>query len=297
MKRIVLLGANGQLGTDILQAFSGSSEVELVPVTRQDLDIEQTERVIPYLQGLGGFQVLINCTAFHNTEQCENDPLKALIVNSLAVIRMAAFCSEHNIVLIHFSTDYVFDGLKEKPYMEEDRTSPLNIYGSTKVAGEKAIITSMQSYFIFRTSSLFGTAGTSGKGGNFVERIYRMASEGKEASIIEDQRMSPTYTRDIAYVVKAFIERDIRDFGIYHCSGEGHCSWYEFAAEIVHLCGLPLRITPIASKEYASACRRPHFSVLDNTKINRITPMPPWQSSLRHYLLEKGYIKNGDMNV
>jgi dTDP-4-dehydrorhamnose reductase len=293
MKRIVLLGANGQLGTDIRKAFAEASGVEIVTVSRQELDVEDTERVIPFLQSLGDFEVLINCTAYHNTEECESNPLKALMVNCIAVLRMATYCSMHNVVLVHFSTDYVFDGSKQSPYTEDDRTAPLNKYGISKVAGEEVIAAYLDRYFVFRISSLFGTAGLKGEGGNFVETMLRLAREGKSIRVIDDQVMSPTYTLDIAEAVKHFILQDIDAYGIYHCSGEGQCSWHEFAVESIRLCGLPVQVEPVSSKDNEFACKRPAFSVLDNSKINRIYPMPYWRDSLQHYLQQKVYAKYG----
>lgn len=292
MKRIALLGANGQLGTDIRNLFAGSTHYEIIAVTRDQLNVEDTESIIPFLERLKQFHVLINCTAFHNTEQCETDPLKALMVNAVAVLRMATFCNQHDITLIHFSTDYVFDGVKGLPYTEEDEPHPLNVYGSTKAAGEKVIADYMDRYFIFRVSSLYGIAGSSGKGGNFIETMLRLVKQGKSVSIVDDVIMSPTHTLDVAHAVKAFLDKNVTEYGIYHCSGEGACSWYELATQAFTLCGLTYEATPVPSSQYESKCQRPSYSVLDNRKINRIYPMPPWKSSLQDYLQQKGYVGN-----
>ncbi|SDN59095.1 dTDP-4-dehydrorhamnose reductase [Paenibacillus sp. yr247] len=293
MKRIALLGANGQLGSDIRSVFAGNNGYEIIPITREQLNVENTESIIPFLEGLGYIHVLINCTAFHNTEQCERDPLKALMVNTIAVLRMALYCKEHNATMIHFSTDYVFDGIKNSPYTEEDETHPLNVYGSTKVAGEKVMAAYLDHYFIFRISSLYGIAGSSGKGGNFIETMIRLIKQGKPVSVVNDMRMSPTYSLDVAQAVQAFLDGNVIEYGIYHCSGEGDCSWYELAIEAFTLCGLPYDASPILSSAYEAKCQRPSYSVLDNSKINSIYPMPCWKSSLKAYLQEKGYVGNG----
>ncbi|WP_188175428.1 dTDP-4-dehydrorhamnose reductase [Paenibacillus sedimenti] len=290
MKRIVLLGANGQLGSDIRSVFAGTEVYELIPLTREQLNVENTESVIPFLENLGHFDVLINCTAFHNTEECESDPLKALMVNSIAVLRMATFCKQHDVTMIHFSTDYVFDGNQSSPYTEEAETHPLNVYGSTKAAGEKAIAAYLDRFFIFRVSSLYGVAGSSGKGGNFIETMIRLVKQGKPVSIVNDVVMSPTYTLDVAQAVKAFLDRNVADYGIYHCSGEGGCSWYDLAVETFTLCGLSYDATPIPSSRYEAKCKRPAYSVLDNGKISSIYSMPHWKSSLKAYLTQKGYV-------
>lgn len=293
MKRVALLGANGQLGSDIHRILLESSIYEVIAINRDSLNVEATESIVPYLEQLGPIDVLINCTAFHNTEQCEEDPLKALMINSIAVLRMATYCQQYEVLFIHFSTDYVFDGQKKVPYTEKDATNPLNVYGSSKVAGEDAIAAYLDAYFIFRVSSLFGEAGASGKGGNFIETMIRLAKQGKPVSVVQDVWMSPTHTRDIADMVRTFLDDGITEYGIYHCSGEGACSWYELALETFSICDLSCEATPTTNSAYEAKCRRPLYSVLDNSKLNRIYPMPSWQSALKEYLQRKGYVRNG----
>ncbi|WP_240160070.1 dTDP-4-dehydrorhamnose reductase [Paenibacillus aceris] len=289
MRRIALLGANGQLGSDIRSQFAGNNHYEIIAVTRDQLNVEDTESIIPFLEKLGPFHILINCTAFHNTEQCETEPLKALMVNAVAVLRMATFCKQYGITLIHFSTDYVFDGVKGTPYTEEDEPHPLNVYGNSKASGEKVIADYLDHYFIFRVSSLYGIAGSSGKGGNFIETMLRLVKQGKPVSVVNDVVMSPTHTLDVARAIKFFIDENVSEYGIYHCSGEGACSWYELATQAFSLCELTYEATPVPSSQYPSVCQRPAYSVLDNGKMNRIYPMPEWKSSLREYLQLKGY--------
>lgn len=290
MKRIALLGAKGQLGSDIHQVLKENDGFEILPITRDMLDVEHTESIIPFLEGLGKLDVLINCTAFHNTEQCEADPLKALVINSIAVLRMATYCQQNGVLLIHFSTDYVFDGSKQQPYTEEDRVRPLNAYGSSKAAGEDAIAAYLDTYFIFRVSSLFGAAGASGKGGNFIETMLRLTKQAKPISVVQDVVMSPTHTQDIAEAVRYFLEQEITAYGIYHCTGEGACSWYELAAQTFALCGLDCEPVPILNSSYPAKVERPLYSVLDNSKINRIFQMKSWQVALNEYLQRKGYV-------
>ncbi|UJF32079.1 dTDP-4-dehydrorhamnose reductase [Paenibacillus hexagrammi] len=273
-RRVALLGANGQLGTDIRRVLAESKNVELILITREQFNMENTEAIIPYLEKLGRLHAVINCTAFHNTEACESDPLKALVVNAIALHRIASFCEQQDAVLYHFSTDYVFDGAKGSPYTELDSTHPLNVYGSTKVAGEKVIAAYMDRYFIFRVSSLFGAAGSSGKGGNFIETMLRLVQQGKPVSVVDDVIMSPTHTLDVARALHTFIQQDIEEYGIYHCSGEGACSWYDLAVRTFELCEIPYEAKPIVSSSYESKCQRPSYSVLDNSKINRIHQMP-----------------------
>lgn len=292
MKRIVLLGANGQLGADIRRVMSDVPDCELIPVVRHDLDISQLELIQPFLRGLGRFDYLINCTSYHKTDECEDYSDKAYTANALAPWEMAKYCNRNGSVLIHFTTDYVFSGDSSVPYKEEDAPGPLNVYGISKVSGEHYIRAYHDRYFIFRVSSLFGVTGASGKGGNFVELMIKLARQGTPLEVVDDQRMSPTHTLDIAKAVMTFINQEIEDYGIYHCSGEGECSWYEFAAEIFGQMGLIAGLTPVSSLKYKTKAKRPRYSVLDNGRINAIFPMPHWKDSLRTYLSLKGHLPN-----
>ncbi|MDF2724052.1 MAG: dTDP-4-dehydrorhamnose reductase, partial [Paenibacillus sp.] len=282
MKRIVLLGANGQLGTDIRRVFRGE-EAELVPLFRSDLDVERTADIAAKLQEAGRCDVLINCTSYHKTDECEDFAGKAFAVNALAPQEMARYCRDIGAMFIHFTTDYVFDGRKRTPYTEDDATSGLNVYGISKAAGEQLVCAYGERYFIFRVSSLFGTAGASGKGGNFVETMLRVAATGKPLRVVADQMMSPTHTLDIAETVKAFVMNGMADYGIYHCSGEGECSWHDFAEEIFRQRGIDADLSPVSSAEYPTKAKRPAYSVLDNGKLAAIRPMPRWQDALRDY--------------
>ncbi|TNJ60642.1 dTDP-4-dehydrorhamnose reductase [Paenibacillus hemerocallicola] len=282
MKRIVLLGANGQLGTDIRRVFR-DAPVDLVPLYRGDIDVEQTERIGGVLRGIGPYDALINCTSYHKTDECEDYAAKAFAVNTLAPREMAEACGEAKAVLVHITTDYVFDGRKRTPYLEEDATSPLNAYGVSKAAGEHFVAAHHDKFFILRVSSLFGTAGASGKGGNFVETMLRVAAGGAPLRVVNDQIMSPTHTLDIAESIKMLLMEGVDDYGIYHCSGEGECSWHDFAAEIFRQRGVVADLRPVTCSEFPTKARRPAYSVLDNGKLNRLRPMPHWSDALRDY--------------
>ncbi|GAA3408565.1 dTDP-4-dehydrorhamnose reductase [Paenibacillus hodogayensis] len=284
MKRIVLLGANGQLGTDIRRVFAGAeAEAELVPLYRGNLDVERTDVIAVALRELGPFDALINCTSYHKTDECEDYAAKSFVVNALAPREMAKACQDAGAVLIHFTTDYVFDGRKRTPYREEDATSPLNAYGVSKAAGEHFVAAHHDKHFIFRVSSLFGTAGASGKGGNFVETMLRLAASGQPLRVVADQIMSPTHTIDIAETVKAFLLQEVNDYGTYHCSGEGECSWHDFAAEIFRQRGAAADLRAVTTEDYPTKARRPAYSVLDNGKLGGIRPMPHWTDALAGY--------------
>lgn len=289
MKTIVLLGANGQLGTDIREVFSEDRNLNIIPVTRHELDVEETEQISTRLKQFGDFDILLNCTSYHKTDECEDYPSKSFAVNAIAVSEMAKFCKERNAVMFHISTDYVFGGLKEEPYREEDLPHPVNVYGNSKLAGEHFLRMYHDQYFIFRVSSLFGKSGASGKGGNFVETMLRFAKENKPLRVVSDQIMSPTHTLDIAKAIRAFIHNEVTDYGVYHCSGEGQCSWYDFAKRIFDSVGIAADLTPILTPDFKTKARRPNYSVLDNSKLNSIYRMPYWQDALEEYLTMKGH--------
>ncbi|WP_160118400.1 dTDP-4-dehydrorhamnose reductase [Bacillus sp. V59.32b] len=289
MKRILLLGANGQLGTDIQKVFSLSSQYEIVPVYRSQLDVENDD-IASFLGHVNDFDILINCTSYHKTDECEDFPEKSFAVNSLAVLEIAKYCNAHHKTLFHITTDYLFDGKGNRPYREDDQPNPLSVYGNSKLSGEHFIKAYHDGYFIFRVSSLFGKAGASGKGGNFVETMINLAKQGKTIRVIDDQVMSPTHTLDIAKAIHTFIEQEIDSYGVYHCSGEGECSWHDFAAEIFKEINADVDLIPVPHTSYQTKANRPLYSVLDNSKLNRIHQMPDWQDSLTDYLKLKGHL-------
>ncbi|WP_127578842.1 dTDP-4-dehydrorhamnose reductase [Paenibacillus koleovorans] len=285
-KRIVLLGASGQLGTDLRRVLGADGALELVPVVRTQLDVSDIGRIVPFLQSLLPFDVLINCTSYHKTDECEDQAEKAFAINALAPREMARFCADAGVRLVHFTTDYVFAGDTGQACGEDDPTWPLNVYGVSKSAGEQLIRAyAGERYWIIRVSSLFGEAGASGKGGNFVETMIRLARAGGPITVVDDQIMSPTHTLDIAKAVRAMLRREEEPpCGIYHCSGEGACSWYSFAREIFAQLQLDVRLSPVSSGSYATKAKRPAYSVLQPGKLRSFYPMPRWQDALAEYL-------------
>ncbi|MGG1514069.1 dTDP-4-dehydrorhamnose reductase [Paenibacillus oryzisoli] len=289
MISVLLLGANGQLGTDVQEVLSNSTHYQVQAVSRNELDMELTSEVSSYLNKQN-FDVLINCTSYHKTDECEDNPLKTYLINSVSVAELAKFCYANDKLLFHISTDYVFSGRSNVFYTEEDATRPVNVYGISKAAGEQAIEAYHDRFFILRVSSLFGKAGASGKGGNFVETMIRLAREGKPLKVVSDQYMSPTHTLDIAKAIKSFLDKDVREYGIYHCSGDGSCSWYEFTIEIFRQLNLNVNLTAVSSSEFVTKAKRPANSVLSNEKISKIHQMPLWPDALREYLTRKEYL-------
>jgi dTDP-4-dehydrorhamnose reductase len=216
-------------------------------------------------------------------------------VNALGVRNVAVVCQEIEAKLVHISTDYVFGGetdIRNTPFTEFDTPHPLNIYGDSKLAGEKLVRDLCQKHFIIRTSGLFGIAGASGKGGNFVETILKLAGTKDELRIVNDQVFSPTYTRDLARKI-AWIS-GTEYYGIFHITNSGTCSWYEFGQEIIKLGGLKTPVVPINSDEYPQKAKRPHNSVLRNYHLHLLgrDDMRTWQEALEDYMRTKGHIVN-----
>jgi dTDP-4-dehydrorhamnose reductase len=283
MTKIVVLGSNGQLGSDLMIVLPELNH-NIIGVTRQEFDVN-SDNMHSKLTQYADANYIINCIATTNVDGCEDNQQLAYNINSIFVADLAKFCSEHNIILIHISTDYVFDGQKNTPYTEEDKPNPLNIYGLSKYAGELAIKTFAAKYFIFRVASLFGIAGASGKGGNFVTTMLRLANDKDSFTVINDQYTCPTHTLDISRAIKAVIKQNLDEYGIYNCVSSSSCSWFEFTQEILRQCGFdPHKVRPISYKEYAFRAMRPQYGVLDIKKLSRYYQMPDYKSALKEFL-------------
>jgi dTDP-4-dehydrorhamnose reductase len=277
--RIAVLGAAGQLGSDLGPRLPGT----VVPLSRAEIDLERPE---PFFAPRPDIDVLVNCAAYNFVDRAETEPAKAIAVNSLGVRSLAALCATHRIRLVHFSTDYVFglDAARTVPYSESDAPGPVSAYGLSKLIGEYAVLAAHPANLVVRTCGLYGTAGTGGKGGNFVETMLRLAGEGKPIRVVNDQTCTPSYTVDVAEAVAALVRSDAA--GLYHVTNAGSCTWYEFAAEIFRLAGLKPSLTPITSVEYGAPARRHAFSVLSNAKLASAGVLPPrsWREALAAYL-------------
>jgi len=287
--RVLLLGANGQLGTDLRRVAEERSDVELIPWTRDELDVEDLEGIGTKLESVQ-FDVLVNCTSYHKTDEVEDNGTKAVAVNAHAVREMAEACHSSGAGFVHISTDYVFGGTADRPYRETDCPGPINVYGASKYMGERLGMQAHPETLILRVASLFGVAGASGKGGNFVETMLRIAREKGEVRVIDDMYMSPTSTRFVGEALLDLLEAGAPP-GAYHCVNSEPASWFEFADEIIRLAGIPARVIPIGSSEFATRALRPPYSVLDNGKLASAVGTPEsWRESLRTYLAEKGHI-------
>ncbi len=282
--KIALIGADGQLGFDLLNLLPTE---KCHPLFYPDFDVREAQKTRDILQSLAP-DVVINTAAFHRVDECEDRPEEALIVNAVAVRNLALICLERNAVLVHFSTDYVFDGRKRTPYVEEDEPAPLNVYGVSKLAGEYFVRSLCQKYFLIRTCGLYGSAGCREKGMNFVELMLHLENSGRPLRVVDDQWVTPTSTEELAARILELLGTE--RYGLYHMTNEGQCTWYEFAREIFSVVGRAANLSPIDSQAYGAKARRPAYSVLENQRAKAlgITDFSPWREALKNYLKKKG---------
>ncbi|MBE0500015.1 MAG: dTDP-4-dehydrorhamnose reductase [Desulfuromonadales bacterium] len=292
VRKIVVIGANGMLAQKVIEAADSAAKV--ICLDLPEFDITDRVAVLHTIEELCP-DVIINCAAYTQVDKCETEEALAFRVNGEGPGFLAEAAKECDAVLVHISTDYVFAGDSGTPYREDDPVGPLSVYGRSKLKGERAIIASgLLRYFILRTSWLYGPGGP-----NFVETVLRLAAEREELRIVSDQIGSPTYTGDLARAIFALLQKsdDGRGsiYGIYHFSGDGACSWYDFASVIVaraQAAGIPLRvktITPITTADYPLPAIRPAYSVFNKSKYQTAVAanIPQWQQSLQIYLDER----------
>lgn len=287
--KIAVIGASGQLGYDLVRIFK-NTEHEIIPLTHKNIKVTDSKRSHEVLKNIRP-EIVLNCAAYVKVDDAEDFAEKAFAINALGARNAALTCKELGSVLMHISTDYIFDGRKQQPYTEDDVPNPLNVYGNSKLAGEYFIRNITEEHYIIRSSSLFGVAGASGKGGNFVETMIKKARNQEEIKVVDDMIMSPTYTRDAADVIKSILSKKL-PFGTYHISNSGRCSWYEFAGAIFDMAGIEASLSPARTELIKSKARRPMFSPLASIKLKKYgLEMQSWESALRNYLIEKGYLR------
>ena len=290
--RVLLLGPNGQLGHDILRAHGIAGEpFDLLPLARDKLDVAEPGAVERVLGGLD-FDAAVNCAACTRVDEVEDNATLGFAVNAHAVQTIAQACAASRARLLHISTDYVFGGDPEprRPLREDDPTAPVNVYGASKAMGEALARLACDDVVILRVASLFGVAGASGKGGNFVETMIRAGREKGALRVVDGQTMSPTATADVARVV-VWMLTDGCAPGLYHTVNTGSATWFEFAREIIRRAGIEADVTPCVTEEYPVRATRPRYSALDNAKVSAaFGAMPPWQDALDRYLHAKGHL-------
>ena len=285
--KIAIIGADGQLGSDLVKALKGE---KVFPFYYPDFDITKPRQIKEILSRLD-LDVVINTAAYHRVDECEDNPQKSFEVNSIAVRELALICREFEFTLVHFSTDYVFDGKKKTPYIENDTLNPLSVYAASKLAGEYFVRSILERYFLIRTCGLYGIAGCWGKGNNFVDTVLSLEKEGKPLKVINDQTVTPTSTVELAERIGELIQT--RHYDLYHLTNEGQCTWFEFTKTIFSQIGKKPYLTPVDSETYGARARRPLYSVLENKSAKEIglTDFSPWKKALKDYLIKKGHIK------
>jgi dTDP-4-dehydrorhamnose reductase len=285
--RVAVVGARGQVGTDLCRAFADHL---VIPLGRPDAEVGDLPRLRETLRQARP-DVVLNTAAFHRVDDCEDDPAPAFMVNAVGAANLARACADIGALVVHFSTDYVFGRHpSSQPWPEDACPAPLNVYGVSKLAGEQAVQATTPRHLVVRTSGLFGVAGSAGKGGNFVETMLRLQSAGQPIRVVDDQVLGPTYTHDLADRVRLLVEREAT--GIVHVTSSGACSWYEFAAEIFRQSGRPADLSPQTTRASGARAARPPYSVLAHDRLARLglPPMPAWQDALARYLADKGHL-------
>ena len=277
----VIIGSNGQLGTDLLRCFTGDN---VVGVTHADLEIANANEVLALMRDIKP-SVVINTAAFHQTARCEQQPAKAYEVNAVGAVNVAKACELVDAVLVHVSTDYVFDGAKNSPYVETDPVKPLSVYGLSKAAGEVGVATYCPKHFVVRSCGLYGSVPSRAKGDNFITKIRRLAGERGYVTVVDDEFVTPTWTFSLARQIRRLCTDDQVRYGVVHATNEGQCSWYEFTEEIFRLTGTTAGLKRISAGA-AVDLRRPRYSVLENRVLKNADAnvMECWRESLAGYL-------------
>lgn len=281
--KIAVIGANGQLGSDVVKAFAVAGD-EVSSLTHADIDLASMDSVTARMQELGP-EVVVNTAAMHHVENCEKDPALAFAVNGIGARNLATAAEHSKATVIHVSTDYVFDGVKRSPYEEQDSPNPLNVYGNTKLAGEHFVRSTSSKHFVVRTSAIYGKSPCRAKGGlNFIELMLKLARERGEVKVVDSEFVTPTSTVEIAKQIVALSRSDA--YGLYHATAEGSCSWHEFANEIFALTNTPVNLHVAGPNEFPAKVPRPKYSVLENKELKRrgLNVFRPWRDGLREYL-------------
>jgi dTDP-4-dehydrorhamnose reductase len=293
LKKLLIVGHNGQLGSEITRNFKSkdngidflkNNNMTLVKLSSKELDITNNIHVLSYIRDIKP-HIIINCAAYTNVDQAEEDYEEAFQVNALGPRNLAIAAESVGAKLIHVSTDYVFDGRgvlssgEVIPYREYDVANPINVYGKTKLLGENYVREFCSKYFIIRTSWLYGE-----NGNNFVKTIIKAAREKGKLQVVNDQIGNPTNAEDLAEHIYKIAFTD--EYGIYHCTGNGICSWYDFACKIVQYAGIDCDIEPVSSEKYVTKAKRPSYSFLDNMMLRNTSgdTMRNWEEALYDFI-------------
>lgn len=273
----LVTGANGQLGQSLRFIAPNYPEIHFVFCSSTDLDISNLENCKTVFSKIKP-NYCINAAAYTAVDKAESESEKAHLINVIGVRNIAEVCKEYSTILLHISTDFVFDGNTSKAYSENDIPNPKGVYGQTKLDGEKAIQSVFDDYYIIRTSWVYSQFGN-----NFMKTMLRLASERDSISVVNDQIGTPTNAVDLAAALLKIITSNNSSFGIYHFSNEGQCSWYDFAKEIFEVNNINIDLQDIPTSDFPTPAKRPRYSVLDKTKIKRVfgLEIKNWKESLK----------------
>jgi dTDP-4-dehydrorhamnose reductase len=279
VKRVLVIGGSGQLGTAIAARWD---DFEIVAPAHDELPIERTQRLEETLDRVAP-NVLLNAAAFHDVDRCEAEPQRAFEINARAAGAAARLAAARDTVFVTVSTDYVFDGKKGKPYIESDAPNPLSAYGSSRLAGERLVEAAGGRAFVVRTCGLYGASRSPSRRPTFIERILRQGSQGDPVRVVADVIASPTYSNDLADALHALVGSE--RYGLYHAAGAGAVSWFDFAQAALAEARVDLPIEPISAGQWKAAAIRPRFSALDNAKLRELgISLRPWRAGLAEYL-------------
>lgn len=277
MKKIIVTGCNGQLGRAINQMYAGNTDIELVNTDVQELDITSIDKTMALVREVKPYAI-INCAAHTAVDACETDVDNAYKINAIGPRNLSIASREVGAKLVHISTDYVFAGDGDRPYTEFDEPNPQVVYGKTKLAGERFVEKFAKDYFIIRTAWLYGD------GKNFVKTMLRLAETNEEIRVVNDQVGNPTSTAELAKIIDKLIWTE--NYGLFHGTCEGICSWADFAAEIFRLAGKSTRVKGITTAEYNAPAKRPAYSALEKYMLKLTCDYTPadWQKAIAEYM-------------
>lgn len=280
---VLVTGARGQLGTDIIKEFTKQG-IDYIAIDREELDIVDEKACETYFKDLSASKkvdAVIHCAAYTAVDKAEDERELSFNINAIGTKNIAEACKKYDMKMMYISTDYVFDGEGQRPWEVDDERAPLNYYGQTKYEGELFVEELLSRYFIVRISWVFGLGGA-----NFIKTMIRLASEREEISVVDDQIGSPTYTKDLSVLLTDMIQSE--HYGRYHASNEGYCSWYEFAKEVFRLIGSDIKVNAVDSSAYPVKAKRPKNSRMDKSGLDEkgFKRLPAWQDATKRYIEE-----------
>ena len=281
--RVLVTGAKGQLGTDVMAELK-SNNIEALGIDREELDIVDAKACEEFFDKANAekrIDAVIHCAAYTAVDKAEDEQELSYNINALGTKNIATACKKFDMKLMYISTDYVFNGQGERPWEPDDERQPLNVYGKTKYEGELFVEEIAKKYFIVRIAWVFGIAGN-----NFIKTMLKLAKERDSLTVVDDQIGSPTYTADLSKLLVSMIQTD--KYGRYHATNEGYCSWYEFAKEIFKVAGVTINVASVDSSAYPAKAKRPANSRMEKKKLDEMgfKRLPSWQDATRRYIEE-----------